>query len=252
MKACRDHPKEKRLRGEAIQGGEQGQKKSDDSMDRTVETEPVPKEWEEQMAKMLNGLNFDQFMKLTASERQRVYKRYLVKPARKVFIMEGDDAWDEELNPHVAPGVLLTEEWMMDRSESGRRIKEEAEEAFYGGNHFEVMVDGLGEFSSSWVRMGESQSIKHLIRRIQINVGLDRIRKGGLEEENRWILKELNGVRGFVNAKEIRIQIRMNGINYIIEDWRELSSSLVKEAKELFEILEKELGEIISIEVVQG
>lgn len=100
---------------------------------------------DERIFKMLGGRTPAQFVQLPLERRQALYRRNLVQKA-PVIIEEGDD--DDEMNPDIASGVCLRQQYFMGFNEFGKQIVKEATEVYYGENDFRVRLHWLCEFKT--------------------------------------------------------------------------------------------------------
>jgi len=104
--------------------------------------------YDETLRGMLGGRTIHQFASLPPRQRQAIFRSHLVQK-RPVIIEEGDD--DNDLNPHIASGVLLRQQHFMGDDDTGKRLVEEAREIYYGENHFNVRLHWLREFMSDYL-----------------------------------------------------------------------------------------------------
>ena len=121
---------------------------------------------------MLRGLTPAEFIKLPLEERNKVYRRYLVKGGY-VQIEEGDD--DDSFNPTIADGVLLRQEYMVGNDTASKQIVQEAREVHYTENTFTVRSHWLCEFVTDTLADGKQLRIEPMVRRIMVVVDLDHI-----------------------------------------------------------------------------
>ncbi|PCD21220.1 unnamed protein product [Fusarium graminearum] len=92
---------------------------------------------------MLGGLTIPQFALLSPSRRRTIFRQNLVQ-RQPVLIDEADD--DGSLNPKIADGVLLRQQYFMGEDETGKQLVKEASDVYYGENHFNVRLHWLREF----------------------------------------------------------------------------------------------------------
>jgi len=121
---------------------------------------------------MLKGLTPAEFVKLPLDERNKVYKRCLVKDGY-VQIEEGDD--EDFFNPTIADGVLLRQEYMVGSDAAGQQIAREAREVYYSQNTFTVRSHWLCEFVTETLTNGKPMRTESLVRRIMVRVDLQHI-----------------------------------------------------------------------------
>ncbi|RYC81103.1 hypothetical protein BFJ63_vAg16009 [Fusarium oxysporum f. sp. narcissi] len=93
--------------------------------------------------RMLGGRTIAQFALLSLRERHTLFRQSLVQQ-QPVLIDEADD--DDSLNPSIADGVLLRQQYFMGKDETGKQLVKEASEVYYGENHFNVRLHWLREF----------------------------------------------------------------------------------------------------------
>jgi hypothetical protein len=121
---------------------------------------------------MLKDLTTAKFVKLSSDERNKVYKRHLVKDGY-VQIEEGDD--EDFFNPTIADGVLLRQECMIGSDDTGKQIAAEAREVYYSQNTFTVRSHWLCEFVTDTLADGKPMRIESLVRKIMVRVDLQHI-----------------------------------------------------------------------------
>lgn len=119
---------------------------------------------------MLGDLTPADFICLPRDARDKVYQRHLVKTTGHVIIDEADD--DDSLNPTIAKGVILRQEYFVGSDVAGCQIAEEARETYYTQNSFQVRSHWLCEFLSDSLANGESVPVEGLIRKITVMVDL--------------------------------------------------------------------------------
>jgi len=119
---------------------------------------------------MLGDLTPADFIRLPRDARDKVYQRHLVKTTGHVIIDEADN--DDSLNPMIAKGVILRQEYFVGSDAAGVQIAEEARETYYTQNSFQVQSHWLCEFLSDSLANGESVPIEGLIRKITVTVDL--------------------------------------------------------------------------------
>lgn len=131
---------------------------------------------------MLGDLTPADFIRLPRDARDKVYQFHLVKTTGHVIIDEADD--DDSLNPTIAKGVILRQEYFVGSDAAGCQIAEEARETYYTQNSFEVRSHWLCEFVSDSLANGEPVPIEGLIRKITVTVNLQHLWEA-LEPKNR-------------------------------------------------------------------
>jgi hypothetical protein len=92
---------------------------------------------------MLGCRTIPQFASLSFRDRRAIFRKNLVQQ-KPVLIEEGDD--DDSLNPDIADGVLLRQQYHMGEDETGKQLVKEACDVYYGENHFHVRLHWLCEF----------------------------------------------------------------------------------------------------------
>ncbi|KAJ6436770.1 alpha-L-fucosidase [Purpureocillium lavendulum] len=165
--------------------------------------------------KLLGGRTIADFARLPDNTRKATFRRRLVQPT-PVIIEEGDD--DDSVNPKIADGVLLRQEYFMGDNDVGRRLVKEATETYYGENSFVVRCHWLGEFmADSLADSITSVQIAPLVRGT-ITVRAD-VRShvassntdGGILEMCQWRRDWLEKLFGFVNASHILFVLFSDG-----------------------------------------
>ena len=113
-----------------------------------------------QVKEMLGGLGPAEFVQLPRDGRNSVYRQHLVMKGH-VRVDEADD--DNYLNPEIAQGIILRQEWCVGSDEAGRQIAEEAREIYYTENWFEVRSHWLGEFLVDTLADGKPWKVEGLV-----------------------------------------------------------------------------------------
>lgn len=121
---------------------------------------------------MMKGLTSADFIKLPLAQRNKVYKRYLMKNGY-VIIEEGDE--EDFFNPTIADGVLLRQEYMVGDDAAGKQIAREAREFYYTQNTFTVRSHWLCEFITDTLADGKPLRIEPLVRRIMVVVDTEHM-----------------------------------------------------------------------------
>jgi hypothetical protein len=125
----------------------------------------------ERLREMLHDRTVAQFSELALVERKSIFRQHLVQHDR-VIIEEGDDT--NEMNPDIADGILLLQQFYMGEDEIGKQMVKEAREVYYGENEFLVRLHWLCEFR--WDGLGDFNapklSIAPLVRSIIVEAAL--------------------------------------------------------------------------------
>ncbi|OAQ57502.1 hypothetical protein VFPFJ_11747 [Purpureocillium lilacinum] len=164
-------------------------------------------ETDEAVLKLLGGRTIAAFARLPDDKRKATFRRRLVQPT-PVIIEEGDD--DDFMNPKIADGVRLRQEYFMGDDDVGRQLVKEATETYYGENSFVVRCHWLGEFmADSLADSITPVRIAPLVRGtitihadVRSHVGSANA-DGGILEMCQWRRDRLEKLYDFVNASHI-------------------------------------------------
>lgn len=160
---------------------------------------------------MLGGRTVAEFAGLEAKQRATMLRRHLVQP-KPVIISEGDlvdGSMYRLLNPHTATGALLRQQRFVGTDEAGRRMVAEAQEAYYGGNTFEVPLDCLRDFLWDFAEDEEKETFIGPLLRKGIIVDLEEAweRQPELGSTAAWVEEELRTLQ--LITQPLRITLRL-------------------------------------------
>lgn len=205
-------------------------------------------EHREEVLRMLGGRTPAQFMKSSVEERNRVYRKYLVNSGR-VLVDNADEDEDEILNPEIAHGVILRQQYLVGSDKAGKHLAKEAQGIYYGENRFTVRSHALGEFSHDSLRTGSHEKIVSLIHDIVVTVDLEHIcdsmpstpkPKGkNTRKEEGQAVQDLTRLLEFKNASRVEVHIEGGGA----PDGSDLRTQLkIKEISRVVEDLITQFG----------
>ncbi|KAJ9640278.1 hypothetical protein H2199_005817 [Coniosporium tulheliwenetii] len=188
--------------------------------------------------RILNGLSPAEFASLPLEARHEVYTRHLVKENGRVLIDEADD--EDFLNPEIAQGVILRQEYFMGADAVGRRIVEEAREVYYTQNTFAVQSHWLYEFMVDTPPAASQIVVRVDLRHVEDTGQFASKAKKGKEKSA--VVRDLEGLMKVENAEWIGIEIEGSDLR---------TQQKIKEMSKIVKRLIERFGERLTIGKVQ-
>lgn len=168
------------------------------------------------------------FLLLPQAQRQEVLRRSQVQQEPVIFDSEDDDS----LNSGIANGIILRMELKMGTSGAARQCIREAQELYYGENHFIVPLHLLHLFMVDRLQSEDMEvDVGPMVRRITVEVDLhdgnnahyiytegskhsptsssERRGQGGLAE---WTQERLQQLLGFRYSTKVVVKLRGGGM----------------------------------------